>query len=171
VAPRARSSRRCLPFGKGHAGRGTQKEGHMAIAAHAGVHILLRHVEEAEHVLRVGLADFRRLAGPGVRVRHAFLGELHEHAACGHVFFRDGRRWRDELILRLQRVDVDGAAIDGHFIEPAIQRMRGGRLSSRCRSPPRRHRSLAHDPSHRPCPRRRRWATVDEALDALGLFP
>ena len=141
----------------------------MAFATHAGVHILLRHVEEAKHVLGIGFGDFRRLAGPGVGIRHAFFSELHEHATCGHFFFRDGWRWRDELILRFQRIGVDGAAIDGDFIEPAIERMRGGQCGAAAE-----HERIAISDwcairlaAH--VPHAIGFATVDVALDALEL--
>ena len=110
-----------LAFGQGDTCCGTQEEGDMTLSTHAGVDIFLWHADEAEHVFGVTLRDLWRLTGPGAGIGHAFLRKLHEHAACGHFVFGD-RWWRwHEAIARLQRVRVHGSAIDGHFIEPAIE--------------------------------------------------
>ena len=155
-------------FGKGHHCGRTQEEWHVAFATHAGVHILLRYIEEAEDILRVGFSHLGRLSGPGVGVWHTFLCQLHEHAACGHLLFGDGWGRRHKLVFRLQHRSVDGAAVDGHVIEPAIEGMRGCERGAAAdhEGVAIGHGGAVSGAAH--VPHAVRFTAIDVAFDALG---
>ena len=146
---------------------GTHEAGIRAVAAHPGVHILFRKLEQAKGILLITLRHLGRLRRPGIRSGHAFFTDLHQHLALGQLRALH-RRWRRHKREGVEQFVLRFATVDGEIVDPAVERMRGGARGARAdhHRVTIRHWRTVRGPAH--VPHAVHGLAVNVAFDALG---